>query len=208
MPCARKNEKHIAPPISSASAMSRKRSISATLSVTLAPPSTTTSGRSGDSITPRSVVTSFSSSGPAYDGQVLRDARGRRVRAVGRAERVEHERVGQLGQLLGQLRVVLGLAGLPARVLQHQDLAGLEPRGAAAGLRADHLGRLVDALADQLAEPLRHRRQRRRRVGALRPAQVRAEDDPRARLAQLLDRGQRRADARVVGHLRRPSAGR
>ena len=49
--------------------MSRKRSISATLSVTLAPPSTTTSGRSGASTMPRSVATSRSSSRPAADGR-------------------------------------------------------------------------------------------------------------------------------------------
>ena len=48
--------------------MSRKRSISAILSVTLAPPSTTTSGRSGASTIPRSVVTSRSSSSPARPG--------------------------------------------------------------------------------------------------------------------------------------------
>ena len=69
MPCARKNEKHIAPPIRSASAVSRKRSISAILSVTFAPPSTTTSGRSGASTIERSVTTSRSSSRPATAGR-------------------------------------------------------------------------------------------------------------------------------------------
>ena len=69
MPCARKNEKHMRPPISSVSAVSRKRSISATLSVTLAPPSTTTSGRSGASTIERSVTTSRSSSSPATAGR-------------------------------------------------------------------------------------------------------------------------------------------
>ena len=47
----------------------------------------------------------------------------------------------------------------------------------------------------------RHRPQRGLRVAPLRPAQVRAEDQPRAALEQQLDRGQRRADARVVGDL-------
>ena len=42
-----RNGKHIAPPISIVSASSRKRSITAILSVTLAPPSTATSGRAG-----------------------------------------------------------------------------------------------------------------------------------------------------------------
>ena len=49
LPWARKKLKHIAPPMRIVSAASRKRSISATLSDTFAPPSTTTSGRSGDS---------------------------------------------------------------------------------------------------------------------------------------------------------------
>jgi hypothetical protein len=59
----------MAPPMRIVSAASRKRSISATLSDTFAPPSTTTSGRSGDSTMPRSVVTSRSSSSPAADGR-------------------------------------------------------------------------------------------------------------------------------------------
>jgi hypothetical protein len=45
--------------------------MSATLSETFAPPSTTTSGRSGDSTMPRRVVTSRSSSSPAADGRCL-----------------------------------------------------------------------------------------------------------------------------------------
>ena len=69
MPWARKKLKHIAPPIRSASAVSRNLSISAILSDTLAPPSTTTSGRFGDSTIPRRVVTSRSSSSPATAGR-------------------------------------------------------------------------------------------------------------------------------------------
>ena len=69
LPWARKKLKHIAPPTSSVSAVSRKVSISATLSVTFAPPSTTTSGRSGASTIERSVVTSRSSSRPATAGR-------------------------------------------------------------------------------------------------------------------------------------------
>ena len=40
------------------------------------------------------------------------------------------------------------------------------------------------------------------------PAQVRGEDQPRPGRQQVLQRGQRRADARVVGDARRPRAGR
>ena len=182
LPCARKNEKHIAPPISSASAMSRKRSISATLSVTFAPPRTTTSGRSGASITPlqRRDLLLEQRAGVRRAGSCATPAVDACARCA-EPERVQHERVGQLRELLGERRVVLRLARLPARVLEHQDLPRLEPRGAAPRLGPDHLGRLVDARADQLAEPLGHRRERRRRVGALRAAQVRAQDQLRAR---------------------------
>ena len=64
IPWARKKLKHIAPPIRIRSATSRKRSITPTLSETLAPPSTTTSGRWGDSTTALSSLTSRSSSRP------------------------------------------------------------------------------------------------------------------------------------------------
>ena len=76
--------------------MSRKRSISAILSVTLAPPSTTTSGRSGASTIERSVTTSRSSSRPATAGRrcsATPDRRG--VRAVRGAEGVVHVDVGR-----------------------------------------------------------------------------------------------------------------
>ena len=52
-PCAARNGKHIAPPIRIVSATSRKRSITAILSLTLAPPRTATSGRAGSSSTLR-----------------------------------------------------------------------------------------------------------------------------------------------------------
>ena len=199
MPCARKNEKHIAPPIRSTSASSRKRSMSAILSLTLAPPSTTTSGRSGASMIERSVTTSRSSSRPATAGRRNSvDAHGRGVRPVGRAEGVVHVGVGERRQLLRELGVVLGLAALPARVLEHQHVAGLEPLDAAPHLRPDDVGRLMDARVDQLAETLGDRLQRRLGVAALRPAEMRAEHEPRALLEQQLDRRQRGPDARVV----------
>ena len=65
IPWARKKLKHIAPPIRISSAISRKRSITPILSLTLAPPSTTTSGRSGSSTTRSARSTSRSSSSPA-----------------------------------------------------------------------------------------------------------------------------------------------
>ena len=67
-PWALKNGKHIAPPIRTVSARSRKASSTPILSVTFAPPTTATSGRFGSSRMPLSVVTSRSSSRPAALG--------------------------------------------------------------------------------------------------------------------------------------------
>ena len=64
-PSALKKLKHIAPPIRISSAKPRKRSITPSLSVTLAPPRTMTSGRCGSSRTAVSSTTSRSSSRPA-----------------------------------------------------------------------------------------------------------------------------------------------
>ena len=111
-------------------------------------------------------------------GQQVRDALGRRVRAVRRAERVVDVEVAVRGELARELGVVLRLARVEARVLEH-----------------------VDALVrQQLAEPRRDGRHRERRVRPLRPAEVRADAHLRgAVLEQQLERRQRRADARVVG---------
>jgi hypothetical protein len=131
--------------------------------------------------------------------QVPGDADRGRVRPVGRAEGVVHVGVGQPAQLLGQRGVVLGLAPLPAGVLEHQHAGGREPLDAPAHLRADHLGGLVNGLVDQFAEPLRGGPQRGLGVAPLGPAQVRAEDEGRTAAEQQLDGGQRGADAGVVG---------
>ena len=64
-PSAAKKLKHIAPPIRISSAKPRKRSMTPSLSVTLAPPRTTTSGRFGSSRTAVSCATSCSSRRPA-----------------------------------------------------------------------------------------------------------------------------------------------
>ena len=67
-------------------------------------------------------------------GQELRDADRRGVRAVRRAEGVVDEEVAALGELAGELGIVLRLAGMEARVLEHLD--PLVRRGASAGARA------------------------------------------------------------------------
>ena len=183
--------------------MSRKRSISAILSVTFAPPSTTVSGRSGSSISASSVVTSRSSSGPAADGQALGHADGRGVGAVHGAERVEHERVGEVGEVAaraagsffvspGSQRVFSSTSTSPRSQPRRRRGEPPAPRPPAPGARvapSSSPSRFDTGAIDV------------RRVVALRPAEVRAHHDLRTALAQLLDRGQSGADARVVGHL-------
>jgi hypothetical protein len=78
---AAKNGKHMAPPIRTVSARSRNASRTPILSVTLAPPTTATSGRFGSSRMPVSVETSTQQ--PARRGrQQVRDRLGGGVRAV------------------------------------------------------------------------------------------------------------------------------
>ncbi len=123
-------------------------------------------------------------------GQQVGDALGRRVRAVRGAEGVVDVGVGQVGQAPRQLGVVLGLARLVADVLEHDDLAV----GDVVEVRCKgHVG------AQQLAQPLGHGRQRELGLAVLRAPEMRGQQQPRAALAQALDRRQRGADACVVG---------
>ena len=125
-PAAARNGKHIAPPIRIVSATLRKDSITPILSLTLAPPSTATSGRDGFSSSPVSASTSRSSSSPAARlGDQPRHPLGRGVGAVRGPEGVVDVHVGQRGQLRGQLGVVLGLPRLEADVLEQQHVAGV-----------------------------------------------------------------------------------
>ena len=200
IPCARKKLKHIAPPIRMLSATSRKRSMTPILSLTLAPPRTTTSGRSGDSTTARQLVHLALEQQAGVAGQAVGDPLGAGVGAVGGAEGVVDVEVGEPGQRVGQLRIVLGLARLEADVLEQQHVARAQPGGHRLDLLADHRRRLLHLGAEQLGQALADRPHRERRVDlALRPAEVGDEDQRGAALAQQLDRRQRRADPRVVG---------
>ena len=67
-PLAFRNVKHMAPPMIRASTISSNASITPSLSDTLAPPSTATNGRRGESRRPPSTSTSRASSRPAADG--------------------------------------------------------------------------------------------------------------------------------------------
>ena len=99
---------------------------------------------------------------------------------MGGAEGVVHVEVEAVGELAREARVVARLAGVEARVLEHAD----------------------PLVRQKLAEPGLDGLHRERGVFALRPPEVRADDDlGGAALQQELERRQRGANPRVVGDL-------
>ena len=103
---------------------------------------------------------------PRVGRQQLRDADGRGVRAVRRAECVVDVEVASLRELARELRVVLGLAGVEAGVLEHLD----------------------PLVREQPAQVLAHRLDPERRVLALRAAEMRADADRSRRRARAAAR--------------------
>jgi hypothetical protein len=102
------------------------------------------------------------------------------VRAVRRAERIVHEQVEVICKSPGGLSIVLCLARIEARVLEHGD----------------------PLVGEELTQPGLDRLHRERGVRPTRPAEMRADDDLGSlTLEQQLERRQRDADPRVVGHL-------
>ena len=118
---------------------------------------------------------------PGVRGQQVRDALGRRVRAMRGAERVVHVQIHPLGQPLRRLRVVRRLARVEARVLEHRDAVVVERARAAAPRRAPSRTPDPGPSAGRGAS-------RRRRA-------------PPPRSSRIAQRRQGRADARVVGDL-------
>ena len=103
-PLALRKVTAIAPPISSWSARSRNRSMTLTLSVTFAPPMTTTKGRLGSASSASSAATSFSIWKPATVGSTEARPAVVDVRPVRGAEGVVDEEVAETGELLDQAR--------------------------------------------------------------------------------------------------------
>merc|ERR1719261_1676122 len=137
----------------------------------------------------------------ARDGgrEVLRDALGGRVRAVGRAERVVDEEVEGGRELLDEGGVVLGLLLVEARVLEEEGLAVAHAVDDRSDLVADAVGRHLHGRAELLAHARGHGAERELVLGpVLGPAEVRAHRDLGALVEEVLDRRDGRADARVV----------
>ena len=106
-------------------------------------------------------------------GQQFRDADGRGVRTVNRAERVLNEQVAVVRELARERGIVLRLARIEAGVLEHLD----------------------PIVGQQLAQPRAHGLDRKRGIGPLRAAEVRADADARGvLLEQQLQRRQRGLD--------------
>src|SRR5437867_5033966 len=100
---------------------------------------------------------------------------------------------------LGRSVVVPLLARVEPKVLQQQHVPWLEPRARLLGLRADHRVELRHRPVQDVREPPRHRVEAEGVVGtAVRPAQVRTEDQRGAPPDQLLQRGSGGGDPQVV----------
>ena len=131
----------------------------------------------------------------------MRDAFGRRMRAMRGAERVVDEDVAEFGDLLHEGGIVLLLAGMEARVLQQQDVSVLQ-------LRDRGFRDIADAIlrkGDRAPHRFRQRRgdgleRHRRHDLALRPVEMGEHDHPRALLGQLADGRRLAVDAQRVGH--------
>ena len=114
-------------------------------------------------------------------------------------EGVVDENVAELGQRGDESRIVLLLAGIEARVLQADDVAGLHR-----GDRA--FGGLADAVVDEFDRPLDDvgdlggdRLERILRVAPLRAAEMRQQDHLGALVGDFGDRGRHALDAGGVG---------
>ena len=120
-----------------------------------------------------------------------------------RAERIVHVSVGQIGQGAGKLGIVLLLALIESDVLQQQHVTVFQRVDGFLSRRSDKLAREHDVAAEQLLQTARDGAQAEGLLEALprRATAVAREDHPGAVADELVDGGQRRADARVVGHV-------
>ncbi len=131
------------------------------------------------------------------------DAFGRRVRPVRDRESVVDVIIAQSGHRLGQLGIVLLLAVVEARVLEHPDIARKHRRDRPLRLRPG-------AILDEAHRPARQAMERQhqlrgRHVGpdlAPGPPQMRQQEHDRAAVAKLEHGREHGLEPRVVGHAR------
>jgi hypothetical protein len=120
--------------------------------------------------------------------------------AMGGAEGVVDVDIGELGEFLAEGVVVGFFFVIIAEVFEQGDFAILEFRGGFLGDFADAIGDELDRDADEDGEGRDYRGEALLGVAlALGTAQVRAEEDARAVLDQVVDRRDGFLDALVVG---------
>src|SRR6185312_791874 len=118
------------------------------------------------------------------------------------AERVVHVDLGEGGELLGERRIVLFLGGVEAEVLEEEHAAGGERGDRLLGGGADAVIGEGDGRAEEGGEGVGDRAEAH--VGhalAVRPPEVRHQDDLRVLLAQVLDGREGFAEPLVALHL-------
>ena len=122
---------------------------------------------------------------------------------MGAAEGVVHIYLRQRGQLPAEGGVVLGFLGAEASILQHQNIAVLHIGGHTAGIFA-HDGIVIrkqHGAAHQLRQAGGDRRHGKGGIGALRLAQVGAEDHPGSMVGQVTDGRDSPQNPVIVGDL-------
>ena len=189
--------------MSSASTRSSRASMTWILSETLAPPSTATSGRSLGCDGHVQVADLLLHQEPGHRVlHVVRDPFRGGVGAVRAAEGVvdEHGRARVLHQAAREGGIVLLLLGVEAHVLEEQHAAvlqGLRRLRTSSPTQSEAIG-----TSRCSSSPSRAATGARLNSGVgplLGPAQVRGQGQARPALDQVLEGGQGRADARVVG---------
>ena len=195
-PCAARNVKHIAPPISTRSHRSSRRWMSGSLSLTFEPPSTATNGRRGFAQQPAQHLDLAGEQQPGAGGEQLRDALGGRVGAVGGAEGV----VDVVGEARPRARSAKAgsfglLLGVEAQVLEHHELAGRRgPRPARAPRgRRSRAGSSTDRDISSPRRSAQGRSDSSATALALGAAEVRAHGHAGPRGQQALEGGHRGA---------------
>ena len=175
-PCAARKVLAIAPPMSSASTLLKSASITAILSLTFAPPSTATYGRSGPAAQrAEHLQLLHQQEARAARSHQPRERVDARVRAVHRPEGVVDVDVAEPRELAREGLVVGLLLGVEAEVLEQRHAPVAQVVHHLAGAVADAVVGEHDVAAEQVGEALARGGERELRVAALlRAAEVRA----------------------------------
>ena len=88
---------------------------------------------------------------------------------------------------------------MEADVLEEHDVSRPQRPHTVRDILADRVRNEGDVAAEELAEALRHRRERELRVASFRPTEMRDERHGGAAISQQADRRQRRTDSRLIG---------